>query len=190
MDTGTEEVQQENRYDSNLAFERLVRDSLFFLIFVVVAGLSVRLLVWEYVDEFRVHHGEELRKELVATHKQNSFLAALQNYSAFKQESAIRLAHLSYQASANQLNQLLNQYFNHIQIQAKTEDRQTQDRIIHEILYIKAHANSLNDLYAFLDGMRKINAYIQIALPINITKQKQIFALEFRVHIEYQSGDL
>ncbi|CAM2843467.1 hypothetical protein [Helicobacter felis] len=184
------ETKRESRYERSLAFERLVKNSLFTVIFSVVASLSVRLFVWEHIEKFRVQHGDTTQKHLIAQHREKNFLVALQEYRSFKDSSAPKLTHLSYQASIGQLNQLLNRYFYRLQMQAKPEARRHDGGVIHEILAIKAHARSLSNLYDFLDGMGKINAYIQVDLPITISKDQRAFALSFNIHVEYKSSDL
>ncbi|WP_104750476.1 hypothetical protein [Helicobacter cynogastricus] len=187
---GGVEAKKESRYERSLAFERLVKNFLFTMIFGVVTGLAVHFLVWEHIEKFRIQHGDTEQKHLIARHREKIFLATLKEYRSFKDSSVPKLTHLSYQASVGQLNQLLNRHFYRLQIQAKPEARRHDGGVIHEILAIKAHARSLGDLYDFLDGMRKINAYIQVNLPITISKDKQAFALSFRIHVEYKSSDL
>ncbi|WP_104695997.1 hypothetical protein [Helicobacter salomonis] len=186
MKEGIPETKQGSRLKGNLAFERLVRNSLFTLIFIIVAVISVRLLIWGNLEKFRSQHGDEVQKRLIVAHKQEIFFEAFKEYKAFKQASAPKLAHPNYKDSVNTLNQLLGRHFSKIQIQASTEEKHSQDEIMHEIFHVKAHASSLRELYAFLDGMRQISAYTQMALPINIAKEAHGLALDFRIHIEYK----
>ncbi|WP_120943737.1 MULTISPECIES: hypothetical protein [Helicobacter] len=186
MSKEAQESKQESHFTESVAFERLVRNSLFTLMFFLLAILSVRFLVWDNLEKFRSQHGDEVQKLMIMAHKQKAFFETFANYQAYKHSIASKLAHPSYQDSINTLNQLLKQHFTQVQIQAGTEDKHSQADIIHEIFYIKAHAHSLDDLYTFLKNMLNISNYAQVALPISITKQKHDLALEFRIHIEYR----
>ncbi|WP_121021047.1 hypothetical protein [Helicobacter vulpis] len=186
MSKKTQEAKPESHFTGSVVFERLVRNSLFTLVFFVLAIVSVRFLVWDNLEKFRSQHGDEVQKLLIMEHKQKMFFETFADYQAYKQAIASKLAHPSYQESVNTLNQLLRQHFTQIQIQAGTEDKHSQADIIHEIFYIKAHARSLQDLYTFLKSMLEISNYTQMALPISITKEKRDLALEFRIHIEYK----
>ncbi|BEG56954.1 hypothetical protein NHP21005_06420 [Helicobacter sp. NHP21005] len=176
-----------SRYAKDLAFENLLKNFIFFVVFVIIAVVSVTLWLLPKISNFRSQDTEARRQATIVTYQRGDFVGALQDYRALKQNNIALLVHPDYAVLTHNINALLRQHFTHIKIQTESSHIDPLEHFIRDELRVSVHARNLGDFYAFFDGLAAISAHIQIEFPITITKNKHAFALDFGMRVDYKA---
>lgn len=177
---------QESEYSKDILFQRLVKNFIFAVVFILVALVSIHTLLWPRIEDYRTRDTEAKQKRTIASYKQEDFVTTLRTYRMLKEKNTSALKYSSYQVVSSTLNKILTKHFSQIKLQEKTRKINALEHSIHESLNIVAHTRSLKDFYNFLDELVAISTYAEIELPVTITKQKNYFIVDFNIHVEYK----
>ncbi|BDQ26478.1 hypothetical protein [Helicobacter heilmannii] len=178
-----------SHYAKDLAFENLVKNFSFFVVFVVVAVVSVSLWLYPEINDYRSQDTNARQQTMIVAYKRKDFVSAIQTYHTIKEKNGRLLQHPDYSAITHDLNVLLKKHFTHIKIQEQSHRIDTFGRFIYGELKVSAHARNLKDFYTFFNGLAAISVHMQVELPITITKNRDTFALDFIVHVDYKAMD-
>ncbi|BDQ28470.1 hypothetical protein [Helicobacter ailurogastricus] len=176
-----------SRYAKDLAFENLVKNFIFFIVFVVIAMVSVGLWLYPKIDDYRSQDADARQQATIVAYQRRGFVGILQSYRSLKEHNSHLLQPPDYSALINALKILLNQHFTHIKIREESSRTDPLGHFIRKKLRVSAHARNLKDFYAFFDDLVRISAHVQIEFPITITKNENAFLLDFGVHVDHGS---
>ncbi|BCZ19266.1 hypothetical protein NHP190012_09080 [Helicobacter sp. NHP19-012] len=170
-----------------MAFERLVKNFVFFIVFVVVGVVSVSLWLYPKMIGYQSQDADARQQAMIVAYQRQNFVNALQVYRTIKQKNSRLLKHPNYAVLNNHLNTLLHKHFTHIQIRKKNRRIDLINHCIYEELRVSAHARNLDDFYAFFDGLVGFSAHMEIEFPITIAKSEHALALDFGMRVAYKA---